>query len=485
MNNDFFEGVSFDNIIKYWESDEYKSSAVNQNVQEQYKKMNSEFNSNLIQNNINEALDFASKRNNINNFSFNKYSFANIMNNNQEQISAFQTMIDNRQLNGKDGLRAVYGHKPTDLPKMYASEKYMFMDIKTKTIRTATFDDYQNKVFVRGKNRCKYDMDEIICTAQLFKEENKDLLYDLILKCDDVRSAVKYTQGGSCIENQIVVDMEINQNKNYNNGATADYPCLGDDEETRTWVRNTYAELNNNLKESVHYDRKVIDKKLSNIIETAKNMLMYRLATLVINIVSEKIMEVTGEMMMKDPEKSWMECIKDTVKRDSVRKLVSHIYEHVKTITMGLFGQFFQAMHSASQFINMLINTIITGINAFAMNVCTLNVSKVIRLIAKGLNSGWSAIKLAKSVFTNKDNYRDQYKQVRESAKECAGLFTNMLDVIVDVIRFNQEYMNVMLSTIMYIICSFVTFVYLMILDSTDSYFVNAIDRLEYVIDRM
>ena len=26
MNNDFFEGVSFDNINKYWESDEYKSS---------------------------------------------------------------------------------------------------------------------------------------------------------------------------------------------------------------------------------------------------------------------------------------------------------------------------------------------------------------------------------------------------------------------------------------------------------------------------
>ena len=185
---------SFKDTDRYWEKEE--NTDVKQESLNAYNRINSEFNSNLIQNNINEALDFASKRNNINNFSFNKYSFANVMNSNQDQISAFQTMIDNRQLNGKDGLRTVYGHKPTDLPKMYASEKYMFMDIKTKTIRTATFDDYQNKVFVRGKNRCKYDMDEIICTAQLFKEENEDLLYDLILKCDDVRSAVKYTQGG-------------------------------------------------------------------------------------------------------------------------------------------------------------------------------------------------------------------------------------------------------------------------------------------------
>ena len=451
-------------------------------------KYTSEFNSELIQNNITFTKENSNRE--MDNFLNN---LVNNASNKSNLLSKYGMTIEemkNTKVNGKGGLRELYGHKPGDPVIKEAFEKGIpLYDPELKKYRKSTIEDYNKR------KDYNYQYDEIFSFKRFLDDE--ELLLDAIRVYGTPEKAMKAVMGGDYFLNQQILTAKYNgrSNKSDNLGSTDDAwkGIIKEDPKEVEYLKNHHAKQENAIRKDM--SGKALPSKLKNKLQFLRNIIINNILINVVDILNDEIMEISGELILKDPDKNFKEIIIETSKKDRLKKVLNKLFNRIKDIikyAIGSFKSFIESMKDCATFLKNLCTSLIKTSAIIVADTATRTISKFFNLIVKGIKALWSIANITKEYYRLlKDNnlsVNEKFRLMKSISVKFIKVIIDIVDIVIDIIinlvlktvdlsKWFMPIINVLLTFVM----SIISFIVSMIIDSKDELKVNANNRNNYI----
>ena len=439
-----------------------------------------EFNSDIVQRNIREANENASK--NIMS-ALNLIADQNIARLNVMNDSKVKEFLEAARANGAQSVRAEY----TQDRSFALKNGFDAMD-NDGNFFTA------NELNMEG-----YQLDHILPYAYLLDPANEDLLADIVISYNgDIDAAFNdiMTKNPKTL---MFVTQHVNGSKGGRLGSSESSKYNKLTEEQKKAVREAYAKREEIAKQEATKNT-ASNKFKTQLKETLKNMLFTFVAKLGVKIIINKIMEITGELMIKNVNKKWHQVLKDACGKDAIKKACRRYYDMFKnaiaTLRNGV-ANFIESFKDGKSFARKIGEGILTMLKkAFFMGLnIVLGISK---LVLKAIQLGWSilclireSMKLLKESKKDK-NYIGRFKQAKEVVKEIVRVIVDAIDFAIELVItvffagvVISQWVGPVINIVLVVLCTVLTFTLIMFIDSADAYMVNSAERFTYVSEKL
>ena len=381
-----------------------------------------------------------------------------------------------------------------EIRKIYSQDRF------GSVVRNVKVMNNSGKLFDSTFENIKdLDLDHVLPYSFLFSEENEDLLMDVLVSYNgDVEAAMSDLMIDNP-QNFVFVSKHINRSKGGNLGSDVSNKYSKLSESERASVESTYRNLESDAKAyaTKNAENNRFNSTKDQFLKTARNIAIVYLLKILLRMVTNKLMEITGKLLMKDTSKKYLQVLKDACKTDSIKKFCKRIYESLKSlksIVKEEISKVIDYFNDGRALSTKIAETVKTLLVQGAI-ICITSICDISKLFFKAIQAGWAIANLVKQLIKTIKNKKIKNYEVRlNNAKNLANeivrsicdtadfAFELVLNVFFSEVKIDAL-VRPLVNIILFTLCSFITFIIRMIIDATDSLMVNAAKRVKYSIE--